>query len=242
MVAMTSTTDEQRHAPSRPMETGRGRRIRGAGGLVFVAFFAGGILAAGEFPRADIPMEDLTDYLSAHRAGLRALSACHGVAALMLLLFAARVWESVAGHGAGGWDGLVGLGFGGAVLAVGSLGASALLFWTLASPELTGEPGVLRAVHLLSFLTGGVGLLAGLGLLAGCAGLVSLQTRGLPSWLAAMCIAVAAVDLASLFTLFAHLGPLGPDGLVPVVGAVLSMLWIAMTSIVLILRPRNGGG
>ncbi|MDP8908008.1 MAG: hypothetical protein M3N47_02580 [Chloroflexota bacterium] len=242
MVAMLSPADERQQMSLRAVETGRGRRVWGAGGLFCVVFFAGGILAAGEFPRADVPMDGLTDYLSAHRAGLRALSACHVVAALMLLLFAARVLDAVAGQGEGGWGGIVGLGFGGAVLAVGSLGASALLFWTLASPDLTGEPGVLRAVHLLSFLTGGVGLLAGLGFFAGCAGLVGLQTHGLPSWLAAMGIAVAAVDLASPFTLLAHFGPLGPDGLVPVAGAVLSLLWIALTSTALILRPRSGGG
>ena len=237
MAAVTSTVGERGHAPSHAAGTSLGQRVWGAGGLVFVALFAGGILAAGGFPAADVSIQGLEAYLAAHRAGLRALGACHGVAAVVLLLFAGRVRDAVAGPERSP-GGLAALGFGGAVLAAGGLLASALLFWTLAAPELAGDPGVLRAVHLLSFLAGGVGLLVGLGLFAGCAGFAGRRTRGLPNWVAAAGVAVAAVGLASPLTLFARLGPWGPDGLVPVAGAALSMLWIAATSAALALRPR----
>ena len=237
MAAVTPTVGERRQAPPRAAGTEPRVRLWGVGGPVFVALFAGGVLAAGGFPGADVPIRELEAYLAAHRAGLRALGACHGVAAVVLLLFAGRMRDAVAGS-EGSRGGVAALGFGGAVLAAGGLLASALLFWTLAAPELAGEPGVLRAVHLLSFLAGGVGLLVGLGLFAGGAGLAGLRTRALPGWVAVAGVAVAAVDLASPLTLLGRPGPWGPNGLVPVAGAALSMLWIAATGAAIALRPR----
>ena len=209
-------------------------RLWAVTGLGFVVLFVGGVVAAGDFPAADVPIAELEAYTGAHRPGLRALGACHAAAAVALLVFAARVRHQLAG----GPDGLVALGFGGATLASGALLASALLFWTLADPGLAGTAPVLRAVHRLSGLAGGVAILLGLGLFIGCTGLIGRRTGVLPGWLGMSGLAVALVGTASCASLVAAGGRWGPNGVIPVVGAMLSFLWILATSGVLALRRQ----
>ena len=215
--------------------TGLADRLWAVTGLGFVVLFVGGVVAAGDFPAADVSVTELEAYTMAHRPGLRTLSACHAAAAVVLLVFAGRLRHQLAGAP----EGLVALSFGGAALASGALLASALLFWTLADPALAGTPIVLGAVHRLSGLAGGVGILLGLALFIGCTVLIGRRTGGLPRWLGMSGLAVALVDTASCASLVAAGGRWGPNGMIPVLGAMLSFLWISATSGNLALRLQT---
>ena len=214
--------------------TGLADRLWAVTGLGFVALFVGGIVAAGDFPAADVSIAELETYTTTHRPGLRALGACHAAAAVVLLVFAACIRHQLAG----GPDRLVALGLCGATLASGALLASALLFWTLADPMLVGTPPVLGAMHRLSGLAGGVGILLGLALFIGCTSLIDRRTHALPGWLGTSGLVVALVCTASCASLVAPGGRWGPNGMIPVLGAMLGFLWILTTSGILALRPQ----
>lgn len=78
----------------------------------------------------------------------------------------------------------------GAITLVGSAAAGtfllldAPLFWVLALPDISGDPAVLRALHGLSYLCGGVALALPLAALIGAVSLDALHFRTLPGWLA----------------------------------------------------------
>ena len=181
-------------------------------------------------------MEQLRAYVGAHGAGLRTLSASHSVAALLLLIFAARVHQAVA-RAEREPRSLALLGFGGAVLAALALLLSALCFWLLAVGDVAAAPPLLRSVHGLSVLTGGVGLLAGLAVFIGCVGLLTVRMGVLPRWLGWSGLVVAAVSALAPATLLGQRGPWSPGGLLAV-WVLPVMLWLAVASIVLIRLPR----
>ena len=211
-------------------------RLWAANGLAFLALFAAGILAAGNFPALDASLEELRVYVGAHPSGLRVLSFLHSIAALLLIGFAAHVHQAVAQADSEPRS-LALLAFGGAVLGAIALLLSALCFWLLAFDDIADVPALLRSIHRLSVLTGGVGLLTGLALLMGCAGLIIVRTGALPRWLGWSGLIVAAISSAAPVTLLAPRGPWSPGGLLAL-WTLPVMLWIAATSIVLVRLPR----
>jgi hypothetical protein len=112
------------------------------------------------------------------------------------------------------------------------------LFWVLALPDISGDPAVLRALHGLSYLCGGVALALPLAALIGAVSLDALHFRSLPGWLAWLGI-ISTIDcLVYGTTLVTASGYWSPSGLV--LAAVLPLLWIFLSCIVLLFNRAPG--
>jgi hypothetical protein len=108
----------------------------------------------------------------------------------------------------------------------------AAIFWVLALPDVSRDPTLLRALHGLSYLCGGVALALPLAALIGAVSLDALGNRSLPRWLAWAGLITTLDCLAYGTSLVAASGYWSPSGLV--LAAVLPLLWIFATSVVLL--------
>jgi hypothetical protein len=101
----------------------------------------------------------------------------------------------------------------GGLVAAGMLALSGLIQWVLARPAVRGDMPVVRALHDLAFLTGGVGHVVFLGLLVGGIAWSCLQTGLLPRLMSVAGLGIAAVAGLSVSSLIwpttAILLPLG---------------------------------
>lgn len=216
-------------------------RLLAATGLLFLALFACGLLLAdvvadAAFPAPSQPLGEIAAYFSHNGTAVRGLGLFHGLASLALLVFAAYVADVLRRaegdrHGALGTVAVVGGAVAGAFLLL-----EAALFWVLALPSTAGDLALLRALHALSYLSGGVALALPLVAFIGATSLVALSTRILPAWLAWAGLVAAVACLVYGTTLVAENGAWSPSGLV--LTALLPLLWIFATSAVLVRRAR----
>lgn len=108
---------------------------------------------------------------------------------------------------------------------------SALVGWTLGRPELGGDPGVLRALAFLAFLTGGTGYVVGLGLLLAGIAVPALVLRLVPRWLGWAGLVLAALAELSFLSLL-----LEPLQLLLPVGRFGGLVWLVAAGFAL---PRH---
>ena len=211
-------------------------------GVLFLALFAGGLLAAdvlatNSFPEPSRPFGQVVAYFLDNAWPVRILSTCHAFAAIALLAFTAyagAVLRRPDSDGLrrtdGGALGMVATA-GGAV-AAGMLLLDAALFWTLAQPSAAASPPLVEALHDLSYICGGVALALPLGLFIACLSAAGREQRLLPGWLR-WAGALAALETALYgTTLLGAEGTWSPSGVL-VVGAVLPLLWVGAASLVL---------
>ena len=203
-------------------------------GLLFFALFLAGILASGNFPAAGASPEELREYATGSGTHIHALSLLHALAAVALVSFAACVRAFI--RRSGGDADLATLGFGGGMLAAGFLLLSALLFWTLALPNVTDDASLLRALHHLSVLTGGVAFVLPLALFIGA---TSFAGGELPGWFLQSGRAAAALGVASALTMLSETGALSPGGGGMLLMAAVIMLWLFALSALLVVRSRR---
>jgi hypothetical protein len=214
-------------------------RLLAATGLLFLAFFTCGLaladlLANTSFPPPSASLDDIAAYFSQNGGAIRGLSVCHAFAALALMLFGACLSYRIrrGQPSALGAIALIGGGVAGAFLLL-----DAAIFWVLALPDVSRDPALLRALHGLSYLCGGVALALPLSSLIGAVSLDALRTRSLPRWLAWAGL-ITSLDCVLYGTsLVAASGYWSPSGLV--LAAVLPLLWIFATSVALLLERAS---
>ena len=209
-------------------------RYWSATGLLFFALFLAGILASGSFPAAGAPIDELREYVAGNRAHIHTLSLLHALAALALVSFAAYVRAFIRRSGADAE--LSTLAFSGGVLAGGFLLLSALLFWTLALPAVAEDASLLRALHHLSVLAGGVAFVLPLAVFVGA---VSFAGGELPGWLLQSGKPAAALAIASAATMLGETGLFSPGGGAMLLVAAVIMLWLFALSVLLVVRSRR---
>ncbi|MGC2674883.1 MAG: hypothetical protein WA415_02425, partial [Mycobacterium sp.] len=99
----------------------------------------------------------------------------------------------------------------GGILAAGALGLCGSMGWTMSRPEVSVDTGVVRALYLLVFVTGGPGHLAGLGLLVVGMAVPSLALGLLPRSLARVGLVIAGLaESTTLVLIWPVLGPILP--------------------------------
>jgi hypothetical protein len=113
------------------------------------------------------------------------------------------------------------IGFFGGVAASLMLMISAMAGWVLGRPEIGGDPGVLHALSILSFLTGGVGFVVGLGLLVAGVAVPALVLRLVPRWLAWAGLVIAAVSELTFLAM-----AITPIQVLLPVGRYAGLLWL----------------
>jgi hypothetical protein len=186
----------------------------GAAILIVVSF-----LLSGPSPQDDASAAKVVSYFRDHLTVTRIGSLLLAIAAVLVVLFAARLRELLQSGGPG-VGALPTAAFGGAViLAAGALLDSTVGF-TLARAadrRFAGPAQTLNVVFNNDFfvLTGGIAAL----LLA--AGIATVRRPVLPRWLGWAAIVIAILSLA---------GPLG------LVGAILSIVWLLVVGILMCVR------
>jgi hypothetical protein len=209
------------------------RRAGAWSGAAAVGLFVLGLLFADVFASPAYPAIDAGGVVArgwfADNAGdARALAFCHGLAAVALIVFAARIH----GHTRGPRRPIVRTaGLAGGFTAAAFLLLSALLYVVGADPDLH-NPSVFRVVLLLSWLCGGPGVVVPLGVMIGAA----YPARDLPRWLRRAGAFAALLGVASLSVVL--VAPTDSSVLFGVflAAAILGLAWVLAASAVLSLR------
>jgi hypothetical protein len=108
---------------------------------------------------------------------------------------------------------------------------SALLQWVLAQPGIAAHADVTRVLHLLAFVTGGVGFVAPFGLLLAGVSVIAWFTKTLPRWLVWLGLVIAGMaELSSLSLVFTPAAYLLPAA------RFVGLVWMIATGFLL---PRS---
>lgn len=184
--------------------------VAGAFTALFVASLVASTALAGRtFPSPFDDDRTIQDYIAGQRDAVRVGAVLQFGAAVPLAVLAAAVHARL--HQLGIRVAGATIALAGGLLAAAFATLSALVQWTLARPATTGDRTVVRALHDLTFVTGGPAHVVMFGLLlAGIAvpaGLVAL----LPRWLAVIGLLLAvAAELSTLVLLDPGFGVLLP--------------------------------
>jgi hypothetical protein len=211
-----------------------GVRLWAASGALAVVLFGcgllfGDILGSGNYPALDAPAGEVRRYFLENRAEVHALAFFHALAAVALLCFAAFASSRIRAAGPRGAVSFAALA--GGATAAGFLLLSALLYWTLAEPEVARARGAARALFVLSYLAGGVAITLPLALFVGAVASAALRPGLLPRWSGWLGVAAAAVSLASASVV---LGPANNRSAlygVLLLAALLGFAWLFATSL-----------
>jgi hypothetical protein len=228
-----------RTTPTRPdptvSATTRHSTFLALSGVLFVALFlvsvsVPGMLAPGESAMPDAPINDLTTF----QTKMQLVGLLQAAATIPLLTFVVCLATAVR-QTTDEWSILPGLTLGGGVLAAAFQLLSALFSGALATPAMAEAPGVLPALRVLLFLTGGVGHVVWLAALVGAPSVAALKSHLFARWVAWLGIVVAAASLCSVISLV-----LPPANLFLPVGRFGSFIWTVLVSVML-LRSAHGG-
>jgi len=173
--------------------------------IVYVALFLGSLATAalmssgGHFPSPYDPVAVATSFFSEHADAVRISAFLQFGAAIPLAIFTATAVSRLRFLGIQAAGPTIAL-LGGA-MAASMTALSSLLQWLLAQPGMAASDGVLRAVHFLSFGTGGPGHVVPFGLLVAGVSVSGGLTRTLPRWVMWFGLFVAVVAELSSFTL-----------------------------------------
>jgi hypothetical protein len=179
--------------------------------LAFAALTVAGAIVGGSGPRPDSTPAEVLAYAAANPTVIGLGAALLLGSAFPLVVFAATAVTRYRRLGVSAPGPLMGLA--GAVLAAGSLIASALFVWASAQVAGLGEAGIARLLTTLWFGTGGVGFAAPMGLLVLGLAVPALILRFLPAWLAWAGMVIGVLALLSTFALVTSvLYPLIPVG------------------------------
>jgi len=194
--------------------SGAGPRHRGPSllflAVVFTSLFFGSLAATAamtggaRFPSPFEPSMGATIFFSDHADAVRVAAFFQFGAAVPLAIFAATAASRLRFLGVQAAGTMIAL-VGGA-LASGMAALSALFQWVLAQPGIAASEAVMHAFHLLSFATGGPGVVVPFGFLVAGVSLTAGLSRNLPRWLMWFGLVLAAVaefSSLSLVTPFA---------------------------------------
>ncbi len=171
-IAAASPTER----PARPLEP-----PFGALGVAFAGLFVAGLLVStiraggSPFPSPFGNSGAALDYFREHPSAVRSGAVLQYAAAIPLALYAAAAVTRLRRYGDDFGAALTALG--GALTTVFLLG-SGVVSWVLTVPEVTADPGTVRAMHILAFLLGGPANVMAQGLfIAGLA--IAAQSRNM---------------------------------------------------------------
>jgi hypothetical protein len=182
-----------------------------------------GVAFGGLMPLPYGPIGPVQHYVQIQSLAVHIMAVAVFGSSVLLAVFAAAVSARLRRLGATGAGPTIALT--GGILAAGSLGLTGLLGWTLSRPEITGDTTLVRALYLLTFLTGGVAHVVALGVLIGGIATSGLAV-GLPRAVVWAGMAIAA--LCELTTLVLAWEPLGPT--LPV-ARVAALAWLLVAAI-----------
>lgn len=131
-------------------------------GLLFGGI-AIGVGIGGVMPLPYGPVGAVAAYVRAQPTAVRVMAVATFASSVPLALYAATAAARLRQLGAGAAAAAIALT--GGVVAAGALGLAGLLGWTLSWPEVSVDTGLVRALYLLVFLTGGPGHIVALGVL-----------------------------------------------------------------------------
>jgi len=192
----------------------------------FVAGFVGAhLIGEGTYPSPFGEQDEILNWLSGNAPAARLMSITQVVSSLALLVFSARLAESLRSRGSGVYAAVTQSA--GAAAAM-MLAVSAMLEWVAVRPDVLASAPAARLVHDLSFLTGGPGNVAASSLMIGAATLGFAATSTLPRWLHVLGTAVGVVGLVSVTSLMSETAAF----LLPI-ARFPGLVWIAATAVVL---------
>jgi hypothetical protein len=177
--------------------------------LFLASLIIGTAMAGGTYPSPFVSGTTILHYFRDNANAVRVMAFFQFASAVPLAIYAATVsarFRNLGIRAPGATIALVG-----GVLAAGLLATSALVTWTLSQPGVAGSPAVVRALHDLTFATGGPGYVVAFGLLLAGIAIPAAFGRLLPRWLVTAGIVLAVVaelsTLSLLFTGAAYLLP-----------------------------------
>jgi hypothetical protein len=220
------------HTP--PPHPGRSTLPLGAIAVGSVVLFAasllfGSLIAGAAFPSPFGTDADVLPYITGQATALQVQGLLQFASAAALAVFAAMTatqLHRLGARGAAATITLAGGVFGGVFGAL-----SALLQWTLSQPVVVAFAPLARAVHYLTFITGGPGNVAGIGLLVLGIALAGWFGGLLPRGLTIVGLVIALIAQLSMFVMLSPaLGVLLPIARFP------GLLWLIAAGFML---PRG---
>jgi hypothetical protein len=198
--------------------TGIGFAIAAGSGILFST-----ILAPEPYPSpfgAPLgPQTDIARYFTEARPQVELMAFAYTIGALLLVCFIACLWSAIRSRSEedGPWPALT---LGAGLLAAAFWQLTALLLWVLARPWTPDQPNLLRAVHDLTYLTGGPAHVLMFGLFVGGASVGLSRDAMFPVALIWIGKVAAALSLLSILALLFE-----PATLLLPIGRGLGLLW-----------------
>jgi hypothetical protein len=195
-------------------------------GLLLAGLITSTALAGATFPSPFDTPELIQNYFRDNPTAVAVSAVFTFASAVPLAIYAATV--SARLHHLGIRNPGASIALVGGSLAAVLLGLSGMISWTLSRPEIPTQPALVRALHDLTFMTGGPGHVVLLGLLLAGIAVPGLIGRLLPRWLAVAGLVLAAIAELSTLTLLLD----GAVFLVPV-ARFGGLLWLITAAAVL---------
>lgn len=188
--------------------------------LLLVAGVAGAAALAGQtYPSPYADPEVIRAFFAGPPLAVTIGGTAVFASAIPLLIYAATVSARLRRLGVTAPGATIALA--GGVAGAGMLALSGLLQWVLGRPAVLTDESLVRALHDLSFLTGGPAHVVFLGLLVAGVAVPGLLLGLLPRALAVAGLVIAAIaELSTLALLWTHLSVLIPLGRFP------GLLWL----------------
>ncbi|MDM3975153.1 hypothetical protein QRB36_13360 [Mycobacterium marseillense] len=189
-------------------------------GLLFGGI-AIGVALGGLMPLPYGPVGAVVAYVRAQPMAVRVMAVATFASSVPLAVYAATAAARLRQLGAGAAAAAIAL-TGGAV-AAGALGLAGLIGWTLSWPEVSVDTGLVRALYLLVFLTGGPGHIVALGVLVAA---MAAPGGVLPRPLARIGLAIAVLaESAAGVLVWPALGVLLP------IARVVTLAWLVVAGV-----------
>jgi hypothetical protein len=209
----------------------RWERLGAATGIIFVLLGVLALVIGGQ----PAPDQDIVQVFVDNRERLLLQSFLVGVASIFFLWFLGSL-RSYLHAAEGGTGRLSAVAFAGGILfmALGMFSLTVSYALARAMARL-GDPDTSRAFYGLIIVASDL-MFFPLVALTGASSLVILRTKALPGWLGWLGIVVAVLSLSRGTAFFVESGPFSSAGMLENVGIMAFMLWLLLTSILLVRR------
>ncbi len=174
--------------------------------LVHLALFAASlvvlaVMGKGAMPMPNGPVTEAQGYYARSADSVRLTAFLQFGSAIPLGIFTAAITSRLKFLGLNAAGVSIAL-FGGVVASV-MLALCGLIGWALSQPGVAGEAGAMRALQLLSFATGGVGMVVPFGLLLAGVSVSGGLSGLLPRWIAIWGVVTALFAELAVLSLIA---------------------------------------
>jgi hypothetical protein len=227
----SSLKDSWHRGPARPS----GPPLGVLGVVSFVLLIAGLVTSAalgGVLPSPFASAASIQRYFLVHSDAARASGIFAFASSVPLAIYAATASARLRQFGVTAPGATIALA--GGLLSAGALGLSGLLQWTLSRPAVRGDVALVRALHDLSFVTGGPAHVVMLGLLIAGMAVPALMLGLLARPLAWVGLIIASIaELTTLVLIWPALAVLLPIARFP------GLIWLITAGFLLPKRLRS---